>query len=203
MIQNKIPGKFVIGLTGPTGSGKSTIAEILSKNGCHTIIADSIVHKIMEPGQSVYKKIITAFGNDIVGENLNIDRKKLGSIVFNNQKDRTKLENIIHPVVIDKIINEVKKCKPDIVVVEAILLVESNLHLYCDVVWLVTASEIKRKDRIISRDGIDESTAEARMRNQRDLQPIMDIADCIIYNDSDIQNLREQTLSCLHSLKIK
>ena len=189
MTQNK--GKTIIGITGNSGSGKTTVA---SMTGGHVIEADAVAHRVMEPGKSAYKKIIAAFGPEIVdsGENHKIDRKILGAIVFNSVEKRTILENIVHPLVTEEILAEAAKAESDIVAIDAVLLVESGLHKHCDALWLVTAPEAVRRERIITRDNLAEEAAEARMRNQRDTTQIADIANNIITNSGDLSSLESQ-----------
>ena len=179
----------IIGITGNSGSGKTTVANMI---GGHAIDADKVVHKVMETGQPAYKKIVSAFGTDILDSEAKIDRKKLGSIVFSDTAKRTSLEEILHPIVTEEILNEIKNSGELIFTIDAVLLVESGLHHHCDEVWLVTATPEHRLKRIIDRDNLSEEAAQSRMRNQRDTTHIAAIADVVIVNDGDLESLKAQ-----------
>jgi len=221
-IRNKIRSK-IIGITGNSGSGKTTVANMI---GGHAIDADKVAHRVMEPGQVAYLKIVSAFGSEILdSDNFDkkIDRKKLGNLVFNDTSKRTLLEDIVHPIVIDEILDEINRINetneinkneinkseinkikefqcvmdsPELTfAIDAVLLVESGLHHYCDAVWLVSASPELRLNRIISRDNLSEEAAQSRMRNQRDTAHIAAIADAIIVNDGDFESLKSQIIN--------
>jgi len=192
MTQNKFLSKKIIGITGNSGSGKTTVAKIFAtKHGGHAIEADKVAHGVMEPGKPAYNKVVEAFGKEII-TNGKINRKKLGAIVFNDIEKRTQLENIVHPLVSEEILNEAESAKAQIVTIDAVLLVESGLHKNCDAVWLIIASEEERLKRIIERDGLSQEAAWARMRNQRDTAHIAAIAQVIIHNNGDLDDLHSQ-----------
>ena len=100
---------MVIGITGGVGCGKSTVLNILcNKYNAHIIDADKVAHRLMEPLGQVYEKVRNYFGDEIISEDGNIDRKKLGKIVFNNKEKLEKLNGIVHPMVKETIIEEIK-----------------------------------------------------------------------------------------------
>ena len=192
--------KKVIGITGNSGGGKTTVCKIIDGMGYKSIDCDEISHRVMLSGQSAFVKIVEAFGKEILGTDGQIDRKKLGAIVFGDEGKRTLLESIVHPIVIEQVLDELAAADSDCVIVEAVLLVESGLHKYCDAVWLVTASEEERLKRIIARDNLSVEAAQARMRNQRDTAHIAEIAQAIIVNDGDLELLQWQVKSALQRL---
>ena len=192
--------KLIIGITGNSGSGKTTVANMLAAMGGYAIDADTIAHRVMEPDQSAYKKIVAAFGPDILGCGGKIDRKKLGTVVFADEKKRTQLESIVHPLVIDEILEEIACADSAFVVVDAVLLVESGLHRHCDAVWLITAPEEDRQMRIIARDDLSREAAKARMHNQRDTGPIAAISQTVICNDGTLSALETLVSKSLDAL---
>lgn len=192
--------KIIIGITGNSGSGKTTISEILGKMGGHAINADTVAHQVMAKGRKAYKKIVAAFGTEILDPSEEIDRKKLGSIVFSDEEKRTLLERIVHPIVREEIISQVEDADASFIAIDAVLLVEGGLNEVCDFVWLVTAEEDKRRKRIIFRDNLSRERADARMRNQRDVRPIGDIADVVIQNDGDLEDLEVQIEAALRNI---
>jgi len=186
MMQND---QLIIGITGNSGSGKTTVAKILETVGGYAIDADIVAHRVMEPDQSAYKKIVAVFGPDILGHEGKIDRKKLGAVVFADEKKRTQLENIVHPLVIDEILKEIAHVNAAFIVVDAVLLVESGLYRHCDAVWLITAPKEDRQKRIIARDDLSQEAAQARMHNQRDTGPIAAVSQTVICNDGSLSTL--------------
>ena len=195
MMQNKL----TIGITGNSGSGKTTVTNILSEYGGYAIDADLVAHKVMAQGQSGYKKIVSTFGTEILEPNQEISRNKLGFIVFNDLEKRTLLEQIVHPLVCEEIINDVKKMSQShthpFIIIDAVLLVESGLHHYCNSLWLITAAPENRLARITFRDNLSSEKAQSRMRNQRDTTAIADIAQVIIHNDGDMEALKAQVIT--------
>lgn len=196
----KVTHKRVIGITGNSGSGKTTVANILAAKGATAIEADKVAHKAFEKGTPTYKKIISAFGPGILGQDEEISRKKLGALVFSDTKKRTQLESIVHPFVTEEILKIIEESHSSLIVIDAVLLVEAGLNKHCDIVWLVRADENLRLKRITTRDNLDKQAAEARMRNQRDTQHIPAISQGIIENDGDMAALNSQIEQLLKQL---
>ena len=194
------PNKKIIGITGNSGSGKTTVANILKDMGGHAIDADTVAHGVMDVGKPAYKKIISAFGDEILDTCGKIDRAKLAKIVFNDVKRRTQLEKIVHPMIMDEILAELEQSDAPIVAVDAVLLVEGGLHHHCDAIWLITAQEEKRLRRITTRDNLSSEAAEARMRNQRDTTHISELAQAVIKNDGDLSFLTSQIKEALNQI---
>ena len=185
----------IIGITGNSGSGKSTVSQMLTQMGGASIDADTLAHEAILPGQPAYGEILAKFGPDILGPDNKIDRKKLGAIVFNNPGKRTALEQIIHPRVIDRISEKIEVFKVNglpFIVIDAVLLIESGLHKICDYVWLITASAENRLRRITVRDNLEPEAAQARMRSQRDTALLMPYVNTVICNDNGLDTLRQQ-----------
>ena len=191
MTQNKKP---VIGITGITGSGASTVAELLGEYGGMVISADRFVHDSMKKGQAAYAEIVGAFGASVLQSDGEIDRKALGAIVFGdeNRENRKKLEAIVHPAVLAKIREAVLQSDCGFAVIDAPLLIESGLHLECDQVWFVIANEETSLRRTMERDGIDRQAAEKRRKSRQDESELAKYADTVIANNGDLDDLREQ-----------
>jgi dephospho-CoA kinase len=197
MTQNK---KIVIGITGNSGSGKTTVANMLRKYGGHAIDADVVSHRAMEPGRDAYKFIVSAFGPDVLAADGKINRKALGHIAFGDIKKRTRLESIVHPIVTREILAEIAAADAPFVSLDAVLLVESGLHRHCDVLWLILAPADERMARITARDGLSPDAALARMRNQRDTSEIEKLANAVIYNDGGLDDLKSQVDNALEEI---
>ena len=191
MMQNRVR---VIGITGITGSGTSTAADLLKERGGLIISADVLAHEAIKKGRKAYKKIVDVLGESILLPNGEIDRKKLGVLVFGdeNKQRRLWIESLIHPVVAARIDELIGNSENAFVVIDAPLLIESGLNKACDEVWLITAADESRISRIIQRDGVDKNTAERRLRSRQNEEILKEHADVIIANNSDLLSLRRQ-----------
>jgi dephospho-CoA kinase len=181
-----------LGLSGGIGSGKSTVAKILSEVGAVIIDADAIAKEVLEPGQVGYENVLLAFGETLLDTFGNIDRKILASLVFQDAEKLLKLESIVHPAVIARV-SEIRESFPEtaIVVYDTPLLVEKQLQDQFDKVLIVSADEDIRKERLVQR-GLDLADIEARMANQvTDIQRTA-VADFVIINNGSMKELREQ-----------
>lgn len=156
----------VIGLTGGSGSGKSSVAAALEKAGARVIDCDKIAHENMRKGGIAYGEIVSAFGNDILLENGEINRKKLGSIVFSDKTQLEVLNKITHKHILDRV-KELVCQGGDTVVIDAPLLRQTGLDRLCDEVWITDAPYDVRVQRIMERDGISANEAEKRLSNQQ------------------------------------
>ncbi len=190
----------IIGLTGETGSGKSTIAKIMEEYGAVIINCDKIAHENMEPGSYAYFDIVENFGPDILNEDAEINRKALGNIVFNSPEKLELLNSITHPYIIESVKDEIyknedKKC----VVIDAPLLFETGLNDLCDRVWIIYAFAYeKRMGRIMKRDGISNTEALARMKNQQNSLNFSNSANLVIENNGTLEELREYILEIMN-----
>ena len=174
----------ILGLTGQTGAGKSTVSKVFAKNGTAVINADELVAELYMP-DSVCLKILSAeFGSDIILPNKNLDRKKLDL--------QHVLGKLIHPFVLslflektEKLVNSDKK----FIVFDAPQLFESKANVICDYIISVTADENIRKQRIMQRDGISEEMAESRINAQLSENYFKDNSDFILENNGTKQEL--------------
>ncbi len=190
----------IIGLTGGTGSGKSTVAKIMKEYGAAIIDCDEIAHENMEPGKCAYFGIVENFGDSILNADGTINRKALGNIVFNSSEKLELLNSITHPHIIESVKAEIheyedKKC----VVVDAPLLFETGLNDLCDKVWIIYAFAYeKRMGRIMKRDNISSKDAVTRMANQENVLSFSKYADRIIENNGTLEELRECILEIMN-----
>lgn len=185
----------VIGLTGGIASGKSTVSTLLKSLGAVIIDADEISRKVMKKNTKVFDEIVEYFGDNILDKDGNIDRQKLGQIVFSNVDDLKILNDITHPAIINEIKKNLlilSKKKEPIVVIDAALLLESGLDNLTDKIWLVKASEETQLKRLMKRDNIDERQAINRIKSQMPLKEKLKYADKIIDNDGNIEYTKKQ-----------
>ncbi len=154
---------IIIGLTGPIASGKSTVAEYLRERGADVVDADHVYRSLLVPGSELVRRIEARFGPGVVTENGEIDRAALGEMVFQDAQALADLDRITHPIVVDEIRNVIDRSTAPVVVVEAIKLGQSGLASDIDSLWLVTADEPSRLQRLMKRAGMDETRARARI----------------------------------------
>ncbi len=181
-----------LGLSGGIGSGKSTVAKILSNLGAVVIDADVIAREVLEPTQAGYQRAIEVFGESILDSDLRIDRKKLAERVFQNSEELAKLEAIVHPAVIARVA-QIRNSLPEatVVVYDTPLLFEKNLQGQFDKVLIVVTDSEHRKARLIER-GLDIADIEARIANQATDAQRRTVADFVIENNGTPEQLQEQ-----------
>lgn len=186
----------VIGLTGGIASGKSTISMLLKNRGAVIIDADKIAREIMTPGKPVWHAVIEHFGREILLDGKNIDRKKLGRIVFSDQKLLETLNSITHPAIVQEIkerLDYYRHKNEKVVVVDAALLLEIGLDSLVDEVWVVVVDEKNQLKRLMDREkGMDLEEARNRIRAQMPLDEKIKMADKIIDNSGSIEETERQ-----------
>jgi dephospho-CoA kinase len=181
---------FVVGLTGPIGAGKSTVAAMLRELGARVLDADAIARDEQSRGTTGYSAIVQQFGTEILGEDKEVDRRKLGEVVFADPRRLVQLEKILHPRVIARIL-EARKMLPDdqILVVEAIKLLQTSLRNVCDRVWVVAAPRDQLPARLAAR-GMTQDGVAARLAAQASDEEYRAAANVVIENDGDRDALR-------------
>lgn len=192
----------VIGVTGGTGSGKSTVAQILSDFGGVVLDADEISKELMELGGRAYTAVVEAFGKDILHPDGEIDRKALGERVFGNPKELAKLSALTHGLVGEEIEQRVEAIKEEMIktpvskgelrfiVLDVPVPVEEGFFNLANTVWAVVANNDIRIERIMERTGMSEEEAERRVNAQMSNREYMELADITIENEDDLEELR-------------
>lgn len=185
------PGKYVIGLTGNIAMGKSLVRRMLDYLGTYTIDADGLAHQAMAPGAPAYAPTIKMFGQWILDSEKRIDRARLGAVVFSHPEALARLEAITHPIIGRAIDTLIHRARHDIVVVEAIKLLEGSLADAYDAIWVVDADEDAQVQRLEKR-GLSYSDAIKRIRVQNPQADKLAKADVVINNSSTPENTWEQ-----------
>ena len=197
-------GKKVIGLTGNSGSGKSTVAGLLAAHGGYIIDADVLAHAAILRGSPAYDDIRREFGDEILDVNGEINRKALGQIVFNHKAKLKILEGIVHRQVVAESLLEIGRQAQNpaarFIVLDAPLLIEAGMHRWTDAVWVCTAPRALRLRRIVARDGLSLERAEERLRNDRQDDFFRPWASLIIATDESTQTLQTVVEEALGAL---
>lgn len=195
----------IIGLTGGIASGKSLVSAYLKDLGIDLIDADLISRQLVERGQPALKAIVQQFGADILLEDGQLDRGKLGQMVFSSEQQRKKLEDILHPLIRKEIIrqlNQLKKDQPSLIVLDIPLLYESKYDDGVDQVWVVAVDEATQKQRLMKRNHLSSEEACQRIQAQMPLDEKMAKADKIIDNNGRIEDTYRQVDRLLHPYAI-
>jgi dephospho-CoA kinase len=182
----------VVGLTGPIGAGKSTVAAVLRELGAKVLDADALAHDEQSRGTVGYSAIVQTFGTRVLGEDKEIDRRKLAEEVFGDPAKLARLERILHPRVIARILEARKMLRDDeVLVVEAIKLLESSLRNVCDEIWVVVAPRETLLERLAMR-GMPRAEAELRLGSQHTEAEFRSAADVLIENDAGRDRIKER-----------
>lgn len=174
---------IVIGLTGGIASGKSTISGMLRELGAEVIDVDLVGRDVVSQGGIAYNRIIESFGKEILMPDGEINRKKLGNIVFSDGEKLKLLNKITHPAIIDKvntIIEEKRQQHINAVVVDAAILIEMGLNMYVDCVWLVSVDRETQHKRVMERDKLSSKDAWNRINAQMPNEERLEYADAVI-----------------------
>ncbi|CUT01834.1 dephospho-CoA kinase [Candidatus Chrysopegis kryptomonas] len=195
-------GILTIGVTGGIGSGKTTVCKIFEELGAKVIYADELAKNLMTNDENLKRKIIKIFGNEAyIGGKLN--RKFIADVIFTDEKKKKELESVVHPAVIKEILSEFKKLAKNksvnFVIVEAALIFESGFDNELDYVIVVDADEETKIKRVMERDRCSREEVLKRMRSQMDVRKKRELADILLQNDGDIEELRNK-VKFLYSL---
>ncbi len=183
----------VIGLTGGIGSGKSTVSQYLAELGAVVIDADKVGHEAFKPNTPAWSDVVATFGREVLAANNEIDRKKLGQIVFSNPESLAQLNRIMHPRMYDMMkarIEEYRRQGVDVVVLEAAILIEANWTPLVDKVWVTVTPESAVLERVKKQRGQDEAQTLARIRAQLPTAERIKRADVVINNEGNLEEVK-------------
>lgn len=196
--------KFIIGLTGPTGAGKSTFALEMALEGCAVIDCDVLAHRVLEENEVCKDELANNFGQDILGEKRKLDRKRLASRAFRSQEETQLLNSITHPYILEALrqkIRELKEEERKFILLDAPTLLESGCKDLCDFIIVVTAPEDLRRERIRARDNMTEEAANQRMAIQPPESFYLEHADFIVDGTLDSAQLSRKVRTILRSIE--
>ena len=197
---------LIVGLTGSIAVGKSCVCDFFRKLGCYVLDADRTAREVVEPGTHGLRRIVDKFGDGVLLPDGELDRKKLGNIVFADEEKRNLLNSIVHPLVIDAQNQWVKMCKENdpggIAIIDAALMIESGGYRRFDklvVVWCKPAIQLKR---LMLRDNLSERDAKKRIGAQMPQEEKKSFGDYLIDTSDGFADTHRQTVEIWRELKL-
>ena len=191
---------YILGLTGGIASGKSTVSAYLAQNGALIIDADLIARQVVAKKSSGLKQIVAKFGGEILTASGELDRKKLGKLVFSNKDLLKNLTDITGPLIRAEILREIeaaKKAQVKLVVLDIPLLFETGYQTLCDKVMVVTIPSKSQLERVMKRDNLSAAEARKRIANQLPASKRNELADVLIDNSKSVAETYQQVLKWL------
>ena len=183
---------LVVGLTGGIGSGKSTFAAFLAERGAQIIDADLLGHEALRPGAPAWHSVVDTFGDEILVEHsMEIDRKRLAELVFNDSRKLAALNAIVHPIIMRGIADRLERFRTtdEIVVLDAALIIELGLEKTVDQVIVVASDVDARRRRLAELRGMAHEDIMARINSQAPEDDLIARADIVVRNDGDLFDL--------------
>lgn len=194
-----------VGLTGNIATGKSTVGAMFVELGCHLIDSDQISHQVYQPGTPVYEAIVAEFGKTILAPDGTIDRRILGDIVFKARQARARLNDLVHPAIIQRQREWLKDVEAEdpqaIAIVDAALMIEVGTYKNYDKLIVVTCTPEVQAERLRARSGLSEEQIEARIRSQMPPEEKVKYADFVIDNSGSLESTRRQVKKVFAALK--
>ncbi len=190
---------LTVGLTGGIGSGKSTVSDLFSNLGVPIIDTDLISHRLLEPDQSGYEKVVAHFGDKLLGKDQQIDRRQLRRVVFNDETEKHWLEATLHPIIYRHTQQQIEQLKATAYVIVVIpLLFETDFRALPDRILVIDCSAETQISRLTARDHIDLNLAQLMLSQQWTNEARLEQADDVIQNGSDLDLNLDQQVAKLH-----
>lgn len=196
---------FVVGLTGQSGAGKSTVSQVFVEQGFALIDADRIARQVVETGSPCLSELVDYFGTQILNPDGSLNRRKLAGIVFSNRDKLESLNSISHPFITEEIFAQIKryaKAGHRMILLDAPTLFESRAADFCDLIISVVADSEQRCRRIMTRDGITLKETRQRMNAQLEEGFFVQHSDYVIRNNEDLERLFATTREVADKIKV-
>lgn len=195
----------VIGITGPSGAGKTTLASVLKANyNTYSIDADEVARKLSSDNKAEYfKEMVKLFGKEVVNTDKSLDRRKIASIIYNDSEKRRKLNKLTFYYVVNNINEQIEKEISNdyqFIAIDVPLLYEAKMEKLCDIVIAVVAEDDEKILRICKRDNISKEIAKKRLEIQNNNEFFVKKADFVIHNDGSIENLEKSLKEIIEKL---
>jgi len=194
------PGKYIIGLTGNIATGKSVVRRMLEHLGAYGIDADALGHRAIAQGAPGYRPVVNTFGSWILAPDGQIDRTRLARVVFSDPEALTQLEAIVHPLVSQAVDLLVRRSRQEVIILEAIKLLESGLRDKCDTLWVTSSSHETQLGRLMHKRNMSEAAARQRILAQPDQKFKIERADVVIQNEGSFEDTWRQVLEAWQKL---
>ena len=183
---------YVIGISGGIGSGKTTVTDLFAKYAVDVIDADVIARKMVEPGSPALKAIVNKFGQSVLDESGDLDRAKLRFLVFNNSENKSWINQLLHPAIVQQMLLQTQQAKSAYCLLSVPLLVENKLYEQVNRVVIVDVDEQTQLQRTLLRDKTNEEQIRAIMGAQATRQQRLVVADDVIDNNGKTSDLDKQ-----------
>ena len=195
---------IVIGLTGGIASGKSSVSRMLAEMGAEIIDADKLGHELLKAHTEAWERLVDSFGEDILMPDGDIDRQKLGKVVFHDPKALQQLNDIMHPRIhrmVEEKIENLRRHQVDVVVLEAALLLEAGWSPLVEEAWVTIIPESTALQRLMNRDNLTREQALARIRSQIPVQERVKQADVLIDTSGSLPQVRTKVMELWNDLQ--
>ncbi|GEN82238.1 dephospho-CoA kinase [Sporosarcina luteola] len=186
---------MIIGLTGSIATGKSTVSRMLKEKGYKIVDADEISRQVVEPGSTVLEEIASVLGSDLILPTGELDRDKLGALIFNDPLEREKLNKIIHPAIRQEMVRQKEfwlEKGSHTVIMDIPLLFESKLQSYVEKIIVVSVAPSIQRERLMARNNLSLEEADARITSQLPVSEKEKGADAVINNDGTLEETERQ-----------
>ncbi len=190
----------IIGITGGIGAGKSIVSAEFEKLGAKVIDADNISRRVTAKNGQGYQEVVDYFGENILLENGEINRKALAKIVFSDKNKLNTLNKITHKHIFAEMKAEINNSKEDVIVLDVPLLFSDDFKILCDIKIAILADEDVRIKRVMKRDGLSEAEIRARIQNQMTNEEYERLADICIWNN-DLAETKKQIKEIFESVR--
>ncbi|MBE6788129.1 MAG: dephospho-CoA kinase [Ruminococcaceae bacterium] len=193
---------MIIGLTGQTGAGKSTVCAFLKEKAIAVIDCDKVSREVTEKGSALLKKLADAFGADVLFKDGSLNRKCLAEKAFSSKEKTRLLNSITHPEILKAIKEKINELDAQNILLDAPTLFESGADKLCDKIIAVVADENLRKSRITARDNLTEKQVSLRLSAQKDDKFYIEKADAVIINNGGTSELKNNTEKALQKIGV-
>lgn len=194
--------KFIVGVTGGIGAGKSAVTDLFIELGITVVDADIVAREVVEVGSSTLELIAQEFGREYLLKDGSLHRAKLRDLVFKDEQAKQKLNGIIHPAIRTEMLNQLEQANTPYVILAAPLLLENNLEQYVNTVLVVDVPELLQVERACARDGVDAEQIKAIIKSQCSRDHKLSNANHVIDNSGKLSDLTDK-VDTLHNLFLK